>query len=575
MHKKTFHAIAVVIFLLLHSFFALAEEPVDYQEQYRKKLLERGTQSMDKLRTRNARTIAAIGELVHRLAKEKRLEWEFENFDFKTREIKLESDKTKLGPLVKVEPDRSTRFVINCWRRIKTDDGGQKANQSNVESNGVSMRQKLFDEKQIVPYNQLENLELFKKAVGEKFGLGMSYMQRLALSSKISLSKIELQEDIAKSPEIMEKFINCYETTYTLASSFSGNESRLQKAEAMRVKGLIEKYGLQDIASLEYQNRNDVWTVWTERSELKNPQWRLVFRFQPFPHDGKTLDQVTTACNEAIQASLQAMEANDEAVQLDEIFSDAGFRLSIADSSLISSSPILRAERLLAEVEYPLYQEGDIVEISFSPVERVARRTYYGNFKRIGRFKLSIGKELLGLDDIPQMLRVRFDNKLNVKAKLDFLKKHVLITNYKNAWDTDIRTKLNKEWVSSFEKNLNMGFVYVDDAWLLPEELAERIVKYNMDKVWYMRTPNGALDKVDPYRIIGYVLGYYRYSNGRYWRIWWAVFDYCYSYLELDGDDIYEYAKYHNIPLDDEPLQKTDENSPEKNRERMKNSGRR
>lgn len=571
MHTRHISSFIGVLFVLLNFFPTLAEEPINYHEQYYEKLLNRRTQSMDKLRARNTRTIMAIAELVHRLAKEKRLEWEFENFEFTTREIKLESDKTKLGPLVKVEPDRSTRFVISCWRRKKEDDGASKPDQSNVESSGVSMRQKLFDERQIIPYNQLQNMELFKEAVGVKFGLGMSYQQRLAMSTKISHSKLELQEAIEKSPQIMEKFIDCYETTYILSSSFAGGENKSQKAEASRVQELIQQLGLQDVASLEYQNRNDTWTVWTDRSELKNPQWRLVFRFKPFPHDRKKLDQVKAACDEAIHV----MEANGGVVKLAEIFENTGFRpLTATDSSLVYSSLILQAERLIAEAEYPLYREGEIVEISFAPTERVSRRTYTGAYKQAGRFKLFIGKELLGLDDLPQKLRARFDEKLNAKAKLDFLKKHILITNYINSLDTEIQEKLNKEWVSGFEKNLNLGFVYVDDAWLLPEELAERIVKYNMDKVWYMRTPNGALDKVDPYRIVGYVLGYYRYAYGRYWNVWWAVFDYCYSYLELDGDDIYEYAKYHNIPLDDEPLQKTDENSPEKNRERMKNAGR-
>ena len=108
MHKKTFHAIAVVIFLLLHSFFALAEEPVDYQEQYRKKLLERGTQSLAKLRERNQKIIEGITQTVHAVAKEKRLEWEFKHFKFDTLEILIGDPDNGLEIRLRAVSDKTT-----------------------------------------------------------------------------------------------------------------------------------------------------------------------------------------------------------------------------------------------------------------------------------------------------------------------------------------------------------------------------------------------------------------------------------------------------------------------------------
>ena len=232
---------------------------------------------------------------------------------------------------------------------------------------------------------------------------------------------------------------------------------------------------------------------------------------------------------------------------------------------------------LIAEAEYPFYREGEQVEITFTPVGQVARRTYTGVFKRIGRSRISIGKYFFDLNDLPEKLRVRFDAKLNRKAKLDLLKKHPIITRYKNEWETAVYEKTNEMLINQFETNLKMGLVYVDESWIFPEELAENIVRENVNKgnsndaVWYFRTPNGELDEKDPWKVKLRLLGYaYRsysryYSNGWYssysratvesWFYGIESISENYSLREIDGNDIYEYAYYHNLPLKDTPVQ--------------------
>ena len=364
MHKKTFHAIAVVIFLLLFSFFTLAGEPVDYQEQYRKKMLERGTQSLAKLRERNQKIITEIVNTVHRLAKEKRLEWEFKNFMFETREVIIDMGEVKLGPRVEKVPERHLRVVVKCQmknppknknikRSNSTEDKQEvKDKESSIDTEGVSERQEAFWQRNLIPYNQLDNMDLFKSAVTAKFGQGRSYDERLAMSSRIDIhSKIEIQELVEHSSEIIEKFINCYTTEYELPLNLTGKE-------VTRIQEVIQDLGLQKVACLQYRNRNDAeWTTYVSKSKgkIKDPTWRLAFRFepfphQPFPHDAKNpfngknlLVQTRKVFDEVIQVA----ETSD-VVQLEEVFTKTGVGASIqGDISLFHSSPLVKAERLI------------------------------------------------------------------------------------------------------------------------------------------------------------------------------------------------------------------------------------
>ena len=143
-----------------------------------------------------------------------------------------------------------------------------------------------------------------------------------------------------------------------------------------------------------------------------------------------------------------------------------------------SYDDMLQDEKEMVKREYPLYREGDIVEISFTPVEPVARRTYKGVFKRVGPFKIMIGTQVIGLDSIPKKLRARFDRELNRRARIELMERHPIINKYEaersEAISDLVKTMLEKQ----FENNLTNGWVYIDNSWKIPADMVHDVLVY-------------------------------------------------------------------------------------------------
>ncbi|MBQ4479737.1 MAG: hypothetical protein II943_03770 [Victivallales bacterium] len=162
-----------------------------------------------------------------------------------------------------------------------------------------------------------------------------------------------------------------------------------------------------------------------------------------------------------------------------------------------SEEDMLEEEIRLVEEEYPLYKENEIVEISFAPREGVARRTYRGSFKKIGRFKLTIGKDFLSMDELPEKIRARFDPDLNRIARERMLARHPIITRYKLDREDAIAAKVNEWLLSQFEQNLPRGWVYVNNAWKLPEDMVEDVIEYRLSMGWfYVQKPTSTVPPV-------------------------------------------------------------------------------
>ena len=263
------------------------------------------------------------------------------------------------------------------------------------------------------------NEELIQAAVTQKFGGNL--MDASGPFPKVDIrSKLELQEDAAKLPEMKENFLDSYEMEYAIQP--------LQKKEAAKVRELLAKIDMPEVKllQLQFQNRTGQWVEWTLKSaEPKAHEWRIVIRLAP---------------------------ATPQAIQ--------------------------KVEEALAEIDYPLYHENDLVEISFSPTENVARRTYAGAFKRIGRFKLSIGKDILGLNDLPEKLRARFDPELNRRAREQVLERHPVFSRLNLERQERIDEKVKEMLTRQFEQNLARGWVYIDGSWKLPADMVHDVLVY-------------------------------------------------------------------------------------------------
>jgi len=137
----------------------------------------------------------------------------------------------------------------------------------------------------------------------------------------------------------------------------------------------------------------------------------------------------------------------------------------------------LRAlEKQDAEKEFPLYKQGEIVNITFARGNE-PRRTYYGAFRREGKYKLFIGGKQLSYVDLPEYYRARFDAKENEKARREMINRHVRVGRYKLEKQEALFNKKKQMLEEQYAKNLPRGWVYVDDAWHIPADLVENFVK--------------------------------------------------------------------------------------------------
>ena len=261
--------------------------------------------------------------------------------------------------------------------------------------------------------------ELIQAAVTKKFGGNL--MDAAGPFPKVDIrDKIELTEAAGKLPEIKKNFQDAFEMTYAVQpmtkTEAAATQERLQAAAPAEAKQL----------ELQILNKEGEWVAWTPRAaEARLPEWRVAIRLEP-----------------------------------------------------VTPQAIQKVEELLAEIEYPLYRENDLVEISFSPTERVARRTYKGGFKRIGRFKVVIGKDILGLNDIPEKLRARFDDDLNRRARLQVMDRRPVFTRISLACQDFIDAKVKEMLTRQFEQNLGRGWVYIDGGWKTPADMVHDVLVY-------------------------------------------------------------------------------------------------
>ncbi|MBO4619964.1 MAG: hypothetical protein J5654_07625 [Victivallales bacterium] len=263
------------------------------------------------------------------------------------------------------------------------------------------------------------NEELIQAAVTAKFGGDL--MDAAGPFPKVDIrSKLELQEAAAKLPEIKENFADSFEMEYAIQP--------LRREEAMKVQELLKDALIPEIRllQLQFQNKAGKWVEWTMKNAEPNAhEWRVAIRMKP---------------------------VTPEAVQ--------------------------KIEYALAEIEYPLYHENASVEISFSPTEKVARRTFSGAFKRIGRFKLSIGKDILGLDDLPEKLRARFDPELNRRAREQFLDRHPVFSRLNLERQEMIDAKTKEMLCRQFEQNLPRGWIFIGDSWKVPADMVHDVLVF-------------------------------------------------------------------------------------------------
>lgn len=132
-------------------------------------------------------------------------------------------------------------------------------------------------------------------------------------------------------------------------------------------------------------------------------------------------------------------------------------------------------ERRMIEEKYPLYKENERVSITFARGNE-KERTYTGSFRRNGRFKFFIGNKTLNYNDLPEDLRARFLPQLNKEKREAELRKHPIINRYRIEWENELAVRVRDRLDAQYEKNLRKGWVYINKAWRVPEDLVEDIL---------------------------------------------------------------------------------------------------
>ncbi len=271
----------------------------------------------------------------------------------------------------------------------------------------------------IVPDKFEINEELIQAAVTQKFGGNL--MDATGLFPKVDIrSKIDLEEAAAKLPEIKARFEDSYEMYYEIEP--------LSKKEAAEAQDILKKATTPEtkLLQLQFKNKSGQWVEWTLlNAESSSYEWRIAIRFEP-----------------------------------------------------VTPEAIYKVEQALAEIEYPLYHENDPVEISFSPTERVARRTYQGAFKRIGRFKIVIGKDILAMDDLPKKLRVRFNPDMNRAARAEMIDRHPIFARNSMERGELITEKVKEMLARQLEQNLARGWIYIGDSWKTPADMVHDVLVF-------------------------------------------------------------------------------------------------
>ncbi len=150
-----------------------------------------------------------------------------------------------------------------------------------------------------------------------------------------------------------------------------------------------------------------------------------------------------------------------------------------------------------AELKYPLYKEGERVEISFAHGNEPSR-TYRGTYKNgAGRHKIWIGRDMLNKDDLPELIRARFDPELNAQCRQREINAHKIIGKIELEMQEAIVARVKDKQQMQFEKNLPRGWVYVNETWKMPSELVDDTLDYRKDDLQRRNSPRAPRNEVN------------------------------------------------------------------------------
>ena len=143
-----------------------------------------------------------------------------------------------------------------------------------------------------------------------------------------------------------------------------------------------------------------------------------------------------------------------------------------------SSEELQKLEEEYAAERYPLYKEGDVVEVTYA-YGKAPAKTYRGTFKRISPFRLMIGKNFLNYKDLPEEIAARFDAEKNEELRKKMIARHPVTSKY-NIEREEEADKIAKAILEKqFKQNLRRGWIYIDGGWTIPAELVGSILKFS------------------------------------------------------------------------------------------------
>lgn len=151
------------------------------------------------------------------------------------------------------------------------------------------------------------------------------------------------------------------------------------------------------------------------------------------------------------------------------------------EASRPSVEELTRKAHVEADMKFPLYKEGEVVEVRFAPA-RGSAQTYKGIYKNLGKFKIYIGRSVLNRNDLPDEIRARFDSKLNEEAKSKFIRTYPGLGSRELDYESFLADKLREELQKQFEKNLPNGWIYINDSWRLPEDIVTEVIEHQQLK---------------------------------------------------------------------------------------------
>ncbi len=172
-----------------------------------------------------------------------------------------------------------------------------------------------------------------------------------------------------------------------------------------------------------------------------------------------------------------------------DLWEEARAEIDANPEYFVDREAIVQQEIKDAIEKYPLYKEGETVEIRFAHGNE-PRRTYRGTFRTgAGAYKIWIGRDMLNLDDLPDLLRPRFDAKLNQEARQKEVDKHILIQKAELKREEAIAALTKEKQKKQFERNLPRGWVYVNECWKMPSEMVDEILEYRKLDLKLRNTP--------------------------------------------------------------------------------------